>query len=176
MISNEDKLDYHEYTQEKLAYIERYISLIKNREVTPDVINHALVSYEGVGNWLIKQYEDIALDYEDMKEEYQVDFDNWFLEASSKLNETRIKSKFASTTEIEATARVTHREEYLHWQGKLKIMERKVSMFRRLMDNWKNQKDMIVNLAQNSRGEMRALGIQDLANYDDRVKKEKIRK
>lgn len=180
-LDENELLDYHTFVQKKLQYIERYIAVIKNDEITPEVINHALASYQAVGNWLISEYEDVCLEYECTKEEYQIDFDSWLLDASNEINEKRIKSNFASKTEIEAKARVDNREEYLKWQRKLKILERKVSLFRRIMDNWKSQKDMIVNLSQNSRAEMKALGIQDLANYEedkeeDKPKKQKIKK
>ena len=160
-------LEFHEFVQEKLKYLERYTTLIKEGNVIPEAINHALASYQSLGAWMISEYEKVTLDHDIMKEEFQADFDTWYLEARSKLNETRVSSKFASNNEIEATARVAHREEYLRWQSKLKIMERKVSMYRRIMDNWKSQKDIIVNLSQNSRAEMKALNVQDLANYDE---------
>jgi hypothetical protein len=166
----DEVLNYHEYIQQKLAYLERYTTLIKDGNISPESINHALASYQSIGAWMISEYEKVSLDFDILKEEFQTYFDEWYLEASKKLNESRIKSKFASGTEIEATARVTHREDYLKWQARLKIMDRKVSLYRRLMDNWKAQKDAIVNLSQNSRAEMRSLGIQDLANYEEKPK------
>jgi len=170
-----ETLDFYEVIQKKLEYLERYATLIKAGNISPEAINHALASYQSIVSWIVSEYEKVSLEFDITKEEYQVDFDTWYLEASNRLNETRIKSKFASNTEIEATARVNHREEYLRWQSKLKIMERKVSLYRRIMDNWKNQKDVLVNLAQNSRAEMKSLGVQDLANWDE-DKPKKIKK
>lgn len=173
LLEEQDVIDYQTFVQNKLKYIERYIALIKNDQITPEAINHALSSYESVGNWLISEYESVCLEQECVKEEFQIDFDEWFLKASEQINEKRIKSNFASKMEIEAKARVDNRENYLRWQRKLKILDRKVSLYRRIMDNWKSQKDMIVNLSQNSRAEMRALGIQDLANYDEKESQSK---
>lgn len=174
MIDNEQILEYHEYVQQKLKYLERYTSLIHNGEITPEAINHAVASYSGLHSWMITEYEKVCLDYDILKEEYQSHFDEWFIESRNKLNETRLSSKYASATEIEANARVNHRDEYLRYQSKLKILERKVSMYRRLMDNWKNQAQMIIQLSQNSRAEMKALGIQDLANWDNPKEEKQI--
>ena len=164
MLEESEKEEYLKYVQDKIKYVEQYMDIIKNYEITPQVINHALSNHGKIMNWLISEFEKISLDYEDLKEDYQVEFDKWVIEARKKLNDGRVASKFASNSEIEGCARVEHREEYLRWKRKLLIMEHKVSFYRRIRDNWQNQKDILTNLSWNTRTEMKNLNTEDYTN------------
>lgn len=164
MLEPEDKEEYLKYVEEKIKYIERYMAIIKNDEITPQVINHALANHGSIQDWLIKEFEHIQLDYTDLKEDYQAVFDEWVIEARNKLNEKRVSSKFASNSEIEGQARVDHREEYIKWKRKLMIMEQKMNFYRRIRDNWEAQRDILSNLSWNTRAELRSLNTEDYVN------------
>jgi len=171
MLEESDTKDYEDFVQKKIEYIERYMNIIKNKEITPQIINHALANHGNVLNWLDKEYDHMIMDYESLKEDYQADFDKWVIEARSTLNEKRVSSKFASNTEIEGQARVSHREEYIAWKRKLLVWEHKISFYKRLRNNWEAQRDILTNLAWNTRAELRALNTED---YTNNVEKEKM--
>jgi hypothetical protein len=171
-MASENQVKLAEFIQEKLDYIDNQCKLIKQGQVSIGAINDALSRYTGILGFLTNQYEGIMMEAEERKDEYQTDWDTWLIEASNQLNENRTKSKFASATEVEATARIKHREEYLKWKNKLNMLDRKVSFYRRLINNWMSQKDIIIELSRNSRGEMKALGIENLANYDEKKTRE----
>ena len=177
MLEFEDIEEYHNFIREKIEYIERYTTLIANKQISPEALNHALAVYTNVTTFLISEYENTMLDLEDKQEQYKVDWDTWYLEAKNTINEKRVSSKFASNTEIESTARVAHREEYLQWMRKIKVLERKVSFHRRLLDSWNNQHKLLIAMSNNMRSELASLFTQDLANRDDiSEKKKKIKK
>jgi hypothetical protein len=168
MLDSNEKLSYLDFVQDKLKYIERYNTLIRNGQefITPEILNHALASHNAVLNWLIREYESISLDYGDLQEDYKSKMDEWIIEAKKVLNENRVSSKFASATEVEAQARITHREDYIKFKRNLLIYERKVSFYKRIMDSWASNKDLLVNLSWNMRTEMKALNIENYANKD----------
>ena len=165
---SEEKVGYLDFVQAKLKHIERYNTLIReNRDtITPQILNHALASHNGILNWLIKEYEDITLDYNDLIEDLKADMDEWIIEARKTLNENQVKSKFASATEVESHARVKHREEYIKHKRKILVYERKVSFYRRIMESWAGNKTLLENMSWNMRTEMKALPIEDYANKD----------
>jgi hypothetical protein len=94
------------------------------------------------------------------------------MEIKNELIEKKLTSKFPSQTEIEAQALLKHKEEYKIWRQKLRDSERKVSFYRRLLEGWKTQANMLVNLSQNMRSELSALSIENSANKH--INKEKV--
>lgn len=166
---------YFEYVQEKIKYIERYISLVKNGQITPELINGALAHYSGISSWLVGEYEKIVYESQIRKEEFQVEFDSWLIEASEQINKDRVQSKYAGVKEIEASARVNHRDEYLKWKRELIILDRKESLYRRLLEQWKQHGNIILGLGNNARAEMKALNIDAIMNSDD-GKQNKLKK
>jgi hypothetical protein len=165
-------LELQETIEGKIKYIEEQTRLINNREITPQGLNHALANYNIVNNFLINQYEIVCLEDEELKDGWKLVWSDWFITAKNKLNDSRTSSKFASATEVEAHALIDNREEYLKWKKKLNISERRVSMYRRFMESWKTQANILVNLCQNMRSELSALSVENRANKD--LTKEKI--
>jgi hypothetical protein len=137
--------------QKKIEYIEKYINIIKNDEINPMMINHALASHTGIMSFLIREYEKKIFEYEQSQEEFKIDFDEWYLEARDKLMSKRNSSKFPANYEIEAEARV--------------------SFYRRLMESWESQGYKLGTLSANARSEMKSLFVEDYANAEPRPKK-----
>ncbi|MGD9679029.1 MAG: hypothetical protein AB7V16_11865 [Vulcanibacillus sp.] len=169
---NEAVLEFLESTQETLSEIEKQSVLIKEGEIPPSLLNGALANYQGLNAFLIRQYEISVLEDEQLKDEYKMIYSKWFVDTRNKLNDSRISSKFASATEIEANALIDNREEYLSWKRKLNLSERKVSMYRRLLDGFKIQAQMLINISNNMRSELSALSVENRANRN--LNKEKI--
>lgn len=165
-------LDFQTEIEDKVKFIEQQTNLINNRQITPEGLSYAIANYNSINNFLINQYEIVSLENEELKDEWKIVWSDWFIKSKNKLNETRISSKFASATEIEAQALLDNREEYLQWKKKLNVSERRVSFFHRLTDAWKLQAQMLINLSMNMRSELSALSIENRANKD--LTKEKI--
>lgn len=158
MSSQEQLLDF---VTEKLNYIERYINLIKNEQITPELINHALATYTGVNTFLISQHLLMSNDYDELQEKYQMLWDTWYLEARDRINAGRVASKLAANPEIEAEARRQHKEEYLEWQQKLRLLNKKTSFYSSLVKAWEGQGRKLETLGYNLRAELKALPIEN---------------
>lgn len=167
-----ESMELYNEIQEKIQYIEKQISLIKDGEITPESLNNALANYYTINNFLITQYELISLEDESLKDEYKLLWSEWFMEIKNELIEKKLTSKFPSQTEIEAQALLKHKDDYKIWRQKLRDSERKVSFYRRLLEGWKTQANMLVNLSQNMRSELSALSIENSANKH--INKEKV--
>ena len=95
------------------------------------------------------------------------------MESKTSLNEgVTAKTKMASTTEIEQNLIVDNKSEYIDWQQKLIISEKRKSFYYRILESWKANSQQIVQLSQNMRSELIALKTQDKANED--LQKEKF--
>jgi len=147
------------FAQEKLRYIERYINLIKNNEITPELLNHAIATYSGVNTYLISQQTLMENDYEELKEEYDIVWGRWYLQARDKINVSRVPSKLAANPEIEAEILKDHLEEYKDWKARLRLYEKKVALYTRLVKAWEAQGRRLDTLGFNLRAEMKALPI-----------------
>jgi len=165
-------IEFLEATQDNLDKVNEQSKLIYDNEIPPSALNNALANYHGLNTFLVRQYEISVLEDEELKDEYKMIYSKWFVDTRNKLNNSRTSSKFASTTEIEANALIDNREEYLSWKKKLNLSERKVSMYRRLLDGFKIQAQMLVNIANNMRSELSALSIENRANKN--ITREKI--
>lgn len=159
MNSNQEEL--LEFVTQKLEYIERYITLIKNGEVTPELVNHAIATYTGVNTFLISQHLLMSNDYDELLAEYQMIWDSWYLTARDKINAGRVASKLAANPEIEAEARQAHAEEYQEWQKKLRLLNKKVSFYSSLVKAWEGQGRKIETLGYNLRAELKALPVEN---------------
>ena len=78
----------------------------------------------------------------------------------------------ASTTEIEQNLIVANKSEYVEWQQRLIISEKRKSFYLRILESWKANSQQIIQLAQNARTEIFSLKTQDKANED--ITKEKF--
>lgn len=158
--------------EKNISYVNKVSNLISNGQITPELLNESLAKYIGVNTFLISIYEQTVLEDETLKDEWKLIWSEWFIKAKNNLNDSRVSSKFASATEIEAHALVDNREEYLSWKKKLNLSERKVSMYRRIVDSWKVQSQILVQISNNLRSELSALSIENRANKN--ITREKI--
>ncbi len=169
---NDTVLEFLESTQDNLDRINEQSKLISDGEIPPSLLNSALANYQGLNTFLIRQYEISVLEDEQLKDEYKMLYSKWFVDTRNKLNDSRVSSKYASATEIEANALLDNREEYLTWKRRLNLSERKVSMYRRLLDGFKVQSQMLIQISGNMRAELSALSVENRANKN--ITKEKI--
>lgn len=158
---------------EKIEFINSIGNLIQNGEITPEALNECLGNYFVVTRYILSLYEDVSLADDNLKLEYKIWYAEKFMESKTKLNDgITAKTKMASTTEIEQNLIVSNKHEYLDWQQKLIISEKRKSFYFRIMESWKANSQQIVQLSQNMRTELISLRTQDKANED--LTKEKI--
>ena len=158
---------------EKIEFINSIGNLIQNGEVSPEALNETLANYFSITRYILTLYESVSLEDDMLKLEYKTWYAEKFLESKTNLNkDVTAKTKMASTTEIEQNLIVTNKSEYIEWQQKLIISEKRKSFYLRIMESWKNNSQQIIQLAQNARTEIFSLKTQDKANEE--ITKEKL--
>lgn len=168
---------YIEFVNQQIAKFKKNSKLVLFEEISPPLINKALAEYTFVNLTLNSEYQRVKAEYTQLMDEYQEWWDKVFLEAKYKLNPLTLASgKWSSVKEIDATARYDNKEEYKEWRRKLRSLELKIAFYKRLLESWKNHKDILVNIAQNMRTEARALGIQDQANKKPETSRTPVQK
>jgi len=158
---------------EKIEFINDIGNLIQNGEISPESLNECLGNYFSITRYILTLYESVSLEDDNLKLEYKIWYAEKFLKSKTSLNEgVTAKTKMASTTEIEQNLIVANKSEYVDWQQKLIISEKRKSFYYRIMESWKANSQQIVQLSQNMRSELIALKTQDKANED--LQKEKF--
>lgn len=165
--------DFLEDDNEKIEYINSLGNLIKDDEISPESLNEALANYFPITRYLLTLYESVSLEDDMLKLDYKTWYADKFIESKTRLNaDITVKSKMASTTEIEQNLIVTNKQEYIEWQQKLIISEKRKSFYFRILESWKSNSQQIIQLSQNMRTELYSLRTQDKANED--ITKEKL--
>ena len=158
---------------EKIEFINSIGNLIQNGEVSPEALNETLANYFSITRYILTLYESVSLEDDMLKLEYKTWYAEKFLESKTNLNkDVTAKTKMASTTEIEQNLIVTNKSEYVEWQQRLIISEKRKSFYLRIMESWKANSQQIIQLAQNARTEIFSLKTQNKANED--ITKEKL--
>lgn len=157
---------------EKIDFINNIGNLIQNGEITPESLNECLGNYFSITRYVLTLYESVSLEDDNLKLQY----DCWYAE-KSKESESRLSvglppSKTISDSKIHNDVIVNNKSEYIDWQQKLIISEKRKSFYFRIMESWKANSQQIVQLSQNMRTELISLRTQDKANED--LTKEKI--
>lgn len=158
---------------EKIEFINSIGNLIQNGEISAESLNECLANYFSITRYILTLYESVSLEDDMLKLEYKTWYAEKFLESKTNLNkDVTAKTKMASTTEIEQNLIVTNKSEYVEWQQRLIISEKRKSFYLRIMESWKANSQQIIQLAQNARTEIFSLKTQDKANED--ITKEKL--
>lgn len=158
---------------EKIEFINSIGNLIQNGEISAESLNECLANYFSITRYILTLYESVSLEDDMLKLEYKTWYAEKFLESKTNLNkDVTAKTKMASTTEIEQNLIVSNKSEYVNWQQRLIISEKRKSFYLRIMESWKANSQQIIQLAQNARTEIFSLKTQDKANED--ITKEKL--
>jgi len=158
---------------EKIEFINGIGNLIQNGEISAESLNECLANYFSITRYILTLYESVSLEDDMLKLEYKTWYAEKFLESKTNLNkDVTAKTKMASTTEIEQNLIVSNKSEYVNWQQRLIISEKRKSFYLRILESWKANSQQIIQLAQNARTEIFSLKTQDKANED--ITKEKL--
>lgn len=158
--------DLIESDSEKISFIQGIGSLIDNGQITPEALNEGLGNYYAINKYLISIYEETVRELEEAKIDYDVWFSELFISERARLNDGQPKSKYASQAEINSAVIVENKVSYKEKKYELLQKERRVSFYRRLLDGWKTQSQILINLSQNMRSDLIALSVENKANKD----------
>jgi hypothetical protein len=163
--------DYIKYVQKTLETFSDIGNLINNGEISPNLLNTALAKYYNTSLALNSEYQRQKINHSVLETEYQVWYDEKFLE-SKKLVITEYsesKSIKPSVKEYEITLRSTFKAEWLEWDLKLKESEAKTQFLLRLRESLNKYDSILTTIANNMRSEMRSLSIDQRSNANDNV-------
>lgn len=159
--------EYVNYVEELLQLFEESNKLLKSNYVIASDVNRALAIYGSVSDTLIIEHQRRLFEAFEVELDYRAWWDEKYVQMRRDLNPSDIaKSKWLSKGEIESEIRVKYAKEYREKQIYLNKFELKVNLMRRLLDRWKLYKDIIVNLSQNMRQDMKSLHVIDEANFN----------
>lgn len=160
-------MEYLKYVEEQVEKFKEYSRLIKEgtNDIPPESINRALAEYTGISVMLNAEYQRTRALHANVKEEYQVWWDEKFCQVRKENNDVNLAaSKWLSKEELFSETRYRYKDEYLEWTRKLNNLEGKEAFIRRLIDSWDSHGKMIIAISNNMRSEMIALGVDSRAN------------
>lgn len=160
-------IDYIAYVEEQIKLFNEISTLHRDKEITPELINKALATYEQVNIGLIGEYNRAKINEYETRKRYEKWYDKTFSEVrKAMIKEVGDKPIKISVKEYETQLRVEHEEEYWKWQDAITIAENKTSFLLRLVEGWKKYDSILVTLSHNMRSEMFALSLDNRINSD----------
>jgi DNA-binding phage protein len=162
-----DVEDYIIYAQNTLERYKQVRHLAENNNITPEQINRALADYMSTLSELIRMYEQIKLEYNNEKEDFQIWFDEKYIQIKEELNPVSLAgTKWSSTKEIESYVRVRYKEEYQERKRALNLLEIKVATLRRVNDAYKNFSMLLNTMSKNMQTELSVLTLENRMNRE----------
>lgn len=158
--------EYVEFVNEHVQKYHEYTDIVHEApEITPEIINTALINYGKVYDMLIAEYYRKKADHKDVEMGYQEWWDDKFCRVRRELNSYDIAgTKWLSKQEIESEVRVQYRDEYKIWQSKLFKAEQEMNFLARKLEQWKKLDNVLVNISLNMRSELKSLSIENRMN------------
>ncbi len=151
---------------EKIEIIRSIGDLIENGEIAPEKLNECLANYFSMSSYLTSFLEYQEKVCHNLKLDYKIWESEKMVETKLKMSVDLPKSVKLAQTEIEQQMIVDNRLEYIEWKHKIEDEERKEGFYRRLCDTMKQQSQMLINISQNMRSELKALATEKKANED----------
>lgn len=167
---------YISYVSDTVSRFSKIGDLINGDEVSPSKLNKALAEFYNVSLALNSEYQRQKINHSVLETDYQIWYDDKFLEAKSIVMEGYANSRSIkpSIKEFEIELRRSFRSEWKEWDLKLKESEAKTQFLLRLRETLYKYDNILTSLSNNMRGEMRALSIENRANHDN-VKTRRVR-
>lgn len=153
--------NYIDYVMERIKKVEASCSLIADNQIHPFRLHRELAEYIPNQMALIAEYQRVKTEDTKLNLRYQKFWDEAFITSRNKLNIDRTKTKYASKGEIESQTRVDYADEYADWQERLLESEMKVRFMLRLLEAWKKQDQILIEISRNMKSELESLTIMD---------------
>jgi len=157
-----------EQTDRFLAYVETLLErfsstgdLIAEQSVSPEKVNRALAEYKDVLDELAKEYQKIKIEHATVELEFEMWYDDRFEEARAAVMDLYKETKTIkpAVKEYDTWARTHNKSEYKDFKEKLIVLDAQSQFLIRQRETLWKQESILVTIAANMRGEMRALGI-----------------
>jgi len=155
--------DYIEYVMDKIEKVEASCNLISEDQIHPFRLHKELASYTPIQVSLLAEYQRVKAEDKRLTLRYQKFWDEAFLKSRDKLNIDRVRTKYASKGEIDSQTRVDFNDEYQEWKERLLESEMKVRFMLRLLDAWKKQDQMLIEISRNMKSELETLSLMKRA-------------
>ena len=159
-------VDYIEFVNDHVARYHQYTELVRDAiEITPEVINTALVNYGKVYDMLIAEYYRKKADLKEVQMNYEEWWDDKFCTVRRDINKYDVAgTKWLSKQEIESEVRNQNKEEYKKWQSQLFKAEQESNFLSRKLEQWKKLDNILINISFNMRSELKSLSLENRMN------------
>lgn len=166
--------DYIQFVEEQIDRFQKNTALVSKDQIFPETLNRALAEYGVTSAALISEYQRAKLDHYQIESEFQDWWDDKVSRAKAEILEDITGKKYPAFKEYELKAKQDNLTAYRDYQDRLVTAERKVSFLQRLLETFKKQDQILVNLSLNMRSELKALSLEDRMNSNP--KKRRARK
>lgn len=160
---------YIEYANSIIEKYSQHNKIVKDGNISLLELNNALCEYLNVYTVLTIEYEKLDLEYQFEKAKFNEWYDEKWVNIRNELNPIDLPaSKWVGKQEIDSTLKVRFKDEFRLYNTALIIKEKEVALLRRIVDGYKKMDSILQTLAYNYRGELKAIGLEDRANYSAR--------
>lgn len=163
--------EYIEYVQDQIENFQRNTSLIRDGHILPETLNRALGEYGSISAMLIAEYQRAKVKHYELESEFNDWWDTKVTEAREEILANIEGKKYPAYKEYELVAKRDNLAQYRKYQDSLYAAERRVSFMRRLIDTYKKQDQILVNLSLNMRSELKTLSLEDRMNANPKKRK-----
>ena len=172
MATHEENVsEYLSFVQEQIDKFKKNVRLISDDHITPEAINRALAEFQEINSTLIAEYQRAKMDQYKIESEFQDFWDSEVAKAREEILSNIEGKKYPAYKEYELLAKQRNYDRYRDFQDRLKIEESRVAFLRRLLESFKKQDNILVNLSLNTRSELKALSLEDRANSNPKKRK-----
>ncbi len=156
-----------EKVQEYMVEVQTAISQLKEigslrsstNTISPETINSHLSNSYNYYKVIVSEYERKKYEHEMRKTNFQIWWDEKFIEVRNKLNDGRTASKFASKSEIDSQTRVDNKEKFSELNDELIKSDYILATYRRIMMKFPDFENNLRTLSVNMRSEMKNLNL-----------------
>lgn len=162
---------YLAFVNEEIKKFKSSTKLITNDHITPEAINRALGDYQITNATLIAEYQRSKTNEYIIKAQFEDWWDSKVSEARDRILSSIEGKKYPAYKEYELVAKKDNEREYREFQDKINVAENETSFLRRLVEAFKKQDNVLVNLSLNMRSELKALSLEDRVNSNPKLRK-----
>jgi hypothetical protein len=153
---------YIEFVEKQIKEFQILGDLTRGDEIPMDKVFYSMSQFYNMALMLNSMYQREKIHLKDLELSYEAWYADRFAEARAAVREQNAsKSAKPALKEIEMHLQVTWRDEYRQWRRRLVEAECKVDFFLRMRETLNKFDNILVNLAQAMRSELRALYIED---------------
>ena len=157
---------YLEFVERQIQEFKALGDLTEGDEIPIYKVHYSMSQYYDIALMLNSLYQREKIRLKDLELAYEAWYSDRFTEAKAAVRaENEGKNAKPALKEYEMHIKDAHREDYFRWQRRIIDAECKVDFFLRMRETLNKFDNILCNLAQSMRTELRALSLTDRANY-----------